>query len=153
MLRTSIARNSGGYREEFDAIQEDLELFSRILSRHSGANLPFPVIKYRIRRSSAVSDNRHLMPKRVELVKRQFDRMNAGGSELSHEELMELQASDKIARRRKAERKLLTVSADSQYYARVGRAALRGRKLRCHGMMAPPAGRHRIEPEPGLERT
>jgi glycosyltransferase involved in cell wall biosynthesis len=128
MFRASIARELGGYREAFGSIQEDFEFFSRILSRHLGANLPCPVIKYRLRRSSAVGANSHLMPKRVELVRRQFARMRAGGAELSGEELVELQRSDGVLVRRTAASNGPGVSADGRYWSRVGRAALRGRQ-------------------------
>ena len=128
MVRASIARELGGYREAFGSIQEDFEFFSRILARHRGANLAWPVIKYRLRRSSAVGAHAHLMAKRVELVKRQFARLRAGGAELSREELVELQLSDSVRAHRNARSKVFAVSPDSRYCERVGRAALRGRR-------------------------
>lgn len=127
-FRASIARELGGYREVFGSIQEDFEFFSRILSRHRGANLAWPVIKYRLRRASAVGAHSHLMAKRVELVKRQSARLRAGGAELSREELLELQRSDSIRSRRHARSKVFVVSHDSRYCERLGRAALRGRR-------------------------
>jgi glycosyltransferase involved in cell wall biosynthesis len=128
MFRASIARELGGYREAFGSIQEDFEFFSRILSKHPGANLSCPVIKYRLRRSSAVGAHSDFMPKRVELVKRQFARMRAGGAELSGEEFVELQRSDGDLARRNAASNILVVSPESRYWSRVGRAALRGRQ-------------------------
>lgn len=128
MFRASIARELGGYREAFGSIQEDFEFFSRILSRHRGANLPCPVIKYRIRRLSAVGTRSHLMRKRVELVRRQVARLRAGGDALSSAELLELQMSDGVRARRNGASRTFAVSPDSRYFARIGRAALRGRR-------------------------
>jgi glycosyltransferase involved in cell wall biosynthesis len=52
MLRKAVAREIGGYRPIVDPA-EDLDLWLRIADRHKLANLPEPVVKYRMHPSQA----------------------------------------------------------------------------------------------------
>jgi hypothetical protein len=97
-------------------IGEDLELIRRLLSHGAGANLPEPVIYYRLRRASVctlhrqeAAANRRLI-RRGESVSGSRARKTAGASRSS---------SGKANRR-----------AEATYFCRVGGAALRGARYR-----------------------
>jgi glycosyltransferase involved in cell wall biosynthesis len=69
MFRTEIARNAGGYRAFFEAA-EDYDLWLRISSIASVANIPEPLIRYRWHPENVTQRNRLRQAFSVRLAKR-----------------------------------------------------------------------------------
>jgi glycosyltransferase involved in cell wall biosynthesis len=69
MFRTEIARSAGGYRSFFEAA-EDYDLWLRISSAASIANIPEPLVRYRWHPQNATQQNRLRQALSVRLAKR-----------------------------------------------------------------------------------
>ncbi len=129
MFRRDAALQSGGYRIEFDCVNEDEDLISRLLLCGRGANLSLPLIRRRIHPTSASSSFASVALRNYLLIRKLYRKARKDPSYT-----VSARAIQRIATRnrrvRECGRDATLARRQATYVSRLGVAAIRDGRWR-----------------------